>query len=157
MEVELAERVCEQIDRGGTTIGLSVDELLHIGDIAARMKDVYELRDAEIKRTTIFRIADDRWVKSDGRFDVSGLWITAYGYDVLCTLGLAKMQVREKHIEEIRKVLHDIGNEIDVVEVETPADIPQLEKDGMSAAMVNFVLALGAYSFQYSWSPQAPM
>ncbi|MHA2081308.1 MAG: hypothetical protein ACW99H_09215, partial [Candidatus Thorarchaeota archaeon] len=147
----LIERVGEQIERGGTTIGLEVDESWNIGEMATKVKEVFALRNAEMNGTVIFRIVSDRWAGNYGRFDVSGLWITAYGFDILTSLGLTKKRVMNEHLEDIRRLLDEVGYEMEVVDVEEPKDLPlPKKKEGMSAAMMNYILALSAHSFQYT-------
>ena len=148
---QLTERIGEQIERGGTTIGLKVDDFWNIREIATKVKEIYELRDAEMKQITIFRFVSDYWSKHVGRYDMSELSLTAYGFDILSNLGLLKRQIMDKHFDKIKKTLNEIGYEMEVVEVDEPKDVPEPKnKVWMSDAMMNYILALSVHSFQYS-------
>ena len=74
--------VSNQIDHGGTTIGLDVFRMKDYGVLAKHVTHVLELRKNEMANLVI----DD----SSDPVDLTPLWLTAYGYQVLSELNLGR-------------------------------------------------------------------
>ena len=95
---------CEQIDRGGTTIGLDVEFMSSHGDLATRIPRVVELRKAEMKSAVI-----DISKESDLR----PLLVTAYGFKVLSVINLERFNQR---FDQIKEAFSSIGFDLPLVE-----------------------------------------
>ena len=78
------EKICEQIDRGGTTIGLDVEACMDSHEISRRIPMILELRDTEMKKVN----------------SLYSLLLTAYGFSIADSLEMAPL---EEFIEETRE------------------------------------------------------
>ncbi len=88
-------RVCQQIDRGGTTIGIDVERFFRtpVTELTRRASRTLELRAKEMQGLTLRTNDPDRVKSKDALrwkmgIDLRPLWLTAYGYEVLSTMGL---------------------------------------------------------------------
>lgn len=84
MRDRLIDARCRQIEGAGTTIGLHVEKIVHLGipQIVVKLPRILELRRKEMERVTVD--IDTRIDKVDLRW----LHLTAYGHKILSTLGL---------------------------------------------------------------------
>ena len=105
----VAEKMGQQIDAGGTTIGLKLEEVMSHSEIALRAAQVAELRRAEMQRVV---------VPLRGRTaDLRPLWLTAYGFDLLSALG-KRLKARGRSVKEVRTSLSKIGFELQTTDSE---------------------------------------
>jgi len=69
------KKICEQIDREGTTIGFDIERMMEHPEFVIRIDHVITLRRKEI---------EDAGVKvSEDSVNLKNLWLTAYGYNIL--------------------------------------------------------------------------
>ncbi|MFW9803835.1 MAG: leucine-rich repeat domain-containing protein [Candidatus Thorarchaeota archaeon] len=131
----LVERMCEQIDRGGTTIGLDVDGVFtEAMGIAKRMESIAKLRDAEMKRIVAIRKGEF--------FDVRQLYLTAYGHSILNNVWQSNVRgISNEEFDLIQDSLSTLGYEIIVVRYEV-----QFPATDMSIHMKQYVSSL------YGWN-----
>lgn len=94
--------VREQIENAGSTIGLIVESMLISREFAEKIERVVELRERELEQTGIVTNGED--------VDLTPLWLTAYGYEILTALHfglktnvdglqLVESELRKLHIE----------------------------------------------------------
>ncbi len=100
----LIREIAKSVDRGGTTTGLRLEELItkHV-EIAIRAQEITEIRDSEIKRVRVG--------ESSNEVDLKELWLTAYGYDVLTALG-KKLITSVSDFEQVKHTFSDMGFEL---------------------------------------------
>jgi len=105
----VVEAFCRQIDKGGTTIGIDVDRIASSSyeELARRLPRVIELRKAELNGF------GGRIKKYDNKVDLRQIWLTAYGYQFLSTLGLG-LECSVDDYQLVREGLEDIGFSISI-------------------------------------------
>jgi len=108
----LVDEIAAAVDRGGATTGLSLEKLLkrHV-KIAQRAQRIIELRKAEMQNVQLE--GDERGA------DLSELWLTAYGYEVLSTLPIGLTTALEG-LEVVKTSLHDLGFELKTGKMSCP-------------------------------------
>lgn len=112
----LVEIVCDQIDRGGTTIGLDIDHRIEHIELTKRVKDVANLRIEELEQLVIPIKGTQIAIRRKGdRIDLRPLWLTDYGQDVLSSLGLG-MSCTVAIFEKIRESIADIGVDLKITD-----------------------------------------
>ncbi|MHA1949452.1 MAG: hypothetical protein ACXAAO_11635 [Candidatus Thorarchaeota archaeon] len=114
----------DQIDRGGSTINLDVEEMKKYGDLVMRIDDVVELRTEEMKGQFVPVLALDidresiEMLESEGESvdshyaDLRMLWLTAYGYEVLESLAM-RTTCEMKVFTNVQKTLKILGFDIE--------------------------------------------
>ncbi|MFW9863637.1 MAG: leucine-rich repeat domain-containing protein [Candidatus Thorarchaeota archaeon] len=141
----LIERVCEQIDRGGTTIGLDVDEVFtEARGIAARLQTIAKLRDSEMKQVMAIKKQESiiRWT-----YDVQRLYLTAYGFSIITKAGLRAIhEISSEDFEYIQDVLSSMGYEMKVSSKEDITEQPPVEN--MSVHMKHYVSRLHYWNYR---------
>jgi len=90
-------KICEQIDAGGTTIGIDLDRMLQDGHLAARVDKVLEKRLSEIRNVEV--------VNDGNTVDIRNLWLTAYGFD----MKLAGLSSNHRTLNRIKRELDSLG------------------------------------------------
>lgn len=120
----LIQKMCDQIDAGGTTIGLEIDDIIKEGisaDLIIRAQKVVDLRKEEMNRVAV-TWNQDIWegravVESpnDGpdKYDLRPLWLTAYGNRILRAL---EMQQRTDgdSLKGISDACKKIGHDLEI-------------------------------------------
>jgi hypothetical protein len=141
----LIERVCEQIDRGGTTIGLDVDEVFtEARGIAARLLTIARLRDSEMKHVIARRKQKSI---SAWAYNVERLYLTAYGFSIITNAGLRAIhELSSEEFEFIQDSLRTMGYEMKVVDEEDITE--QLPTENMSIHMKRYVSRLYYWNLQ---------
>jgi hypothetical protein len=102
---EMIESIANQIDLGGTTIGLAIDS--NIPEIISRVDEITQLRKQELERVHV--------TARDGRIDLKPLWLTAYGFEILHNLDLnLELDIATEHekLKLIMEAIKDIGFEL---------------------------------------------
>jgi Leucine-rich repeat (LRR) protein len=118
----LIQKMCDQIDNGGTTIGLDIDDIVKEGrytDLIVRAKKVIDLRKEEMNRVEVTWDVDvwegRIWGEgpNDGpdKYDLRALWLTAYGYRILCALGM-QQSTDERNLRRIKAACKKIGHDL---------------------------------------------
>jgi hypothetical protein len=128
------ERICEQIDAGGTTIGIDIDSMIHDGHFAARISKVLEKRQSEIRDVEV--------VVEDNTFNLKNFWLTAYGFNMKqhgmrnvghwCSL---------ETFDKIQKNLNTLGIKLRVSPCQSQVNIP-----GLSKGMRDYIWAISRES-----------
>ncbi|TFG12150.1 hypothetical protein EU537_10050 [Candidatus Thorarchaeota archaeon] len=99
---------CDQIDRGGTTIGADIQGLSeHDGECAIRAKAIINLRNEEMKQVYV--------LKNSHTIDLRPLWLTAYGFQILSGLKLG-LECSKEEFEQVQEAIEKLGFEIEVRE-----------------------------------------
>jgi Leucine-rich repeat (LRR) protein len=142
------ERICHQIDKGGTTIGIDVEVLApEVGEIALRMDRIIELRISEMKKVKIWK-AGEKHVN----YDISQLAFTAHGFLLIKNLegrkswgfnkGQPGMVVEEEDLARILNAMKELGYEdvVEIVESFAESAPTHYEPQNMSRQMMYFVL-----------------
>ncbi len=97
----LVVEIAGVVDRGGTTTGLMLEELItKHSEIAVRTQRIIKLRENEM-RSVVIGIREDK-------MDLSGLWLTAYGYEILKALGM-KVVMDLVGWKQVLKAVDEIG------------------------------------------------
>jgi len=100
----LVQEIAASVDRGGTTTGLRLEELLTLhGEIAIRTQEILEIRDSELRQVRVDEV--------DNKDELKKLWLTAYGYDVLTAVE-TNLETDAIDIEQIRNIFSDMGFEL---------------------------------------------
>ncbi len=100
----LLENIVKAIGNGNATTGLMVEELFgQHQEIADRLPEIIELRDAEIQRVKI--------AVKDNAVDLRELWLTAYGYNILNALDIG-LSTNLNTLEQIKSILAEMGFEL---------------------------------------------
>ena len=103
---EIQERIndlqYEQIDAGGTTIGIDIEEMKEYGHNAVRIPHLLELRINEIRDVRVLVVSDVA--------DLRALWLTAYGFEILRSLRLGTWV----KADEVERVLLHLNNATDL-------------------------------------------
>jgi len=98
----LVEEIIASVDRGGTTTGLRLEELLQLhGEIVKIADQIIELRQKEIQKVQIAVVERGGW-------DLSPLWLTAYGHEILSETDI-RLIADDTDIELIRDSLSKVG------------------------------------------------
>lgn len=107
IEPFVLDALCNQIDKGGTTIGLDIEGVMHHAGLVSRVTRIIELRESEMKRVrvpvfkrNIFNIHNLR-----------ALWLTAYGHQVLSALKMP-LEIREEGFEIVTEAFEKLGYNI---------------------------------------------
>jgi len=101
---KLIQEIAESVDRGGTTTGLNLEELLtQHPEIAIRIQEISEIRDSEIRQVRVS--------ESGSKANLQELWLTAFGYDVLTALGM-KLETSMVDLEQIKHTFSDMRFEL---------------------------------------------
>jgi hypothetical protein len=135
------EKICEQIDNGGTTIGIDVDNLVpDVPEIAQRLEQIEKLRASEMEN---FVIRKEKWWTKAGRrmiqYNVFQLALTAYGFLLMKAI---EANWRSEHITGVLRV-----------KVDEPLTPISFEPKNMSRQMMYYVLGLVGTGF--SWVPSS--
>ncbi|MFX1484506.1 MAG: leucine-rich repeat domain-containing protein [Promethearchaeota archaeon] len=121
----LVQKMCEQIDSEGTTIGLRIDEILKEGknaDLIVRAEDVVRLRREEMDRVEV-TWNEDAWegavyagvrATDSPRYDLRALYLTAYGNQIINALRMPLL-INGRGLEEVVDSCKRIGHDIKVV------------------------------------------
>jgi hypothetical protein len=118
--------MCEQIRRGGTTIGLKTEKILNTAELVVLFDRIVKMRNKEIEEVMLSM--------QDNRVDLLPLWFTAYGYDILSALNLgATIDVID--YTTVEKAILKLGGHLFVVE----KDIDQHTKIN-TRELKNFIL-----------------
>ncbi|MFX1483327.1 MAG: leucine-rich repeat domain-containing protein [Promethearchaeota archaeon] len=141
----VVSKVCDQVEQGGTTLGLNLESLLEVNEIMRRWDKISHLRDSEMRQVTAKRYKN--------MYDVRELYLTAYGYKLLNNLDLRGISgLEEEDFNVIRDIVESIGYEIEVVDCEissTYREIPELSpQSNKSIELSMFVVKL------YNWNKQ---
>ncbi|MHA2193628.1 MAG: leucine-rich repeat domain-containing protein [Candidatus Thorarchaeota archaeon] len=106
----LIEQMCEQIDRGGTTIGLDVDRVFtEAKGIAKRMESIAKLRGSEMQQV----VARRKESQSTWTHDLAHLYLTAYGFSILNSVRpIFLHEVSSSEFGMIQDSLRTMGYEI---------------------------------------------
>jgi Leucine-rich repeat (LRR) protein len=126
----MLERICKQIDEGGTTIGIQIDKIIEVPELASRVDRIIELRAAEIRDTILP-------VDQYGPIGLFPLWTTAYGFEILRAAGFA-LEVDKDDISIINDKLLEVGLEVKVGTKETP-DITNKMTTRMSNTLIQYI------------------
>ncbi len=111
----LIEIVCEQIDKGGPTIGLEIEKMQEYGELAKRIGRVLELRKEEIERVAIYA----------GRYVIRSLALTAYGFIVIRALEIGGQESIDTKLvvdtfaelgftPKVKRDWHDVPNLVEI-------------------------------------------
>ncbi len=109
IEKELVSTVCDQIDRGGTTIGLDIEACLQYPEFVMRTDEILKLREEEMRDVKLFRM-DIKDSFSEYQVDVSEIALTANGFEILRACGM-RPYVRPHH-SGFEKLHEAFGGEI---------------------------------------------
>ncbi|MFX1272906.1 MAG: leucine-rich repeat domain-containing protein [Promethearchaeota archaeon] len=134
----VVEQMCEQIDRGGTTIGLDVDRVLtEAKGIAERIDSIAKLRDSEMQQV----VAKRREKSMTLTYDLSQLLFTAYGFSILGSVRpIFLHEVSNLEFGMIQDSLRAMGYEMKVVDAK---DITEnIPAENMSIHMKRYVSSL---------------
>jgi len=102
----LVEQIADSVDRGGTTIGLNLENLqIQHREIAARIHRILELRRDEIQSVSVG--------VSDGVADLQELYLTAYGYEILSALGM-RLKSPEDELAQISEAISNLGFDLKI-------------------------------------------
>ena len=137
----LIQKMCDQIDRGGTTIGLEIDEIVKEGkyaDLIVRAKKVTDLRQEEMNRVEVTwnedmwegRVCSDSPNDGPDKYDLRALWLTAYGNKILRDLNM-QQRTDGRNLKRIEDACKKIGYNLQVVpgEFRLPTEMSsQLQK-----------------------------
>ena len=154
----VVEKICEQIDRGGTTIRLNVESVSsNHEEIAKRIQRVAELRESEMKSVRIFLFhipyfwSEDctpEEEKETERYSIRELALTACGFSILSMAdwlteeeGVNTDIVSKKIFTLIDETVKSLGYEVPVIEDEDHR-FTEYETKNMSRQMRNYVLDL---------------
>jgi hypothetical protein len=105
----VSQKICEQIDNGGTTIGFDIEKMIRHSHFVVRMSKVLEKRQREINQA---RVAID-----GNLVNLKELWLTAYGYSVLSAVNVGtscSIETFAKIEEELKKNAFTIKTTSDV-------------------------------------------
>ena len=134
----LIQKMCDQIDAGGTTIGLEIDEIVKEGkyaDLIVRAQKVDELRKEEMNHIAVVRDNDASEYALTRMYDLSDLWLTAYGNIMLRALNMP-LYIDEKELVTIVAACKKLGYELRIDQFED-----QYHTD-MSSELRDFILNL---------------
>lgn len=109
----------KQIDDGCSSIGTDIKDVASNKEIARRISKIIDIRNEEMKQTYLHL--------SKGIVDLRPLWITAYGYDILKTLGYG-LQSGIDEIKDLMDRLVVLGYDLSLTSVarrEVPSNISQ--------------------------------
>lgn len=101
-------KMSSQIDSGGTTIGLDIDRIKEDSELARRIDRILFLRKNEMDLVSIDTESDE--------VDLSSLWLTAYGHQMLSELNVGRTCSPDKY-SEIKKAFKKIGIDFNSCEV----------------------------------------
>lgn len=105
----IVEKLVGIIDSGGSTIGLDIEHCTQYGDLASRLDAVLHLRQQEMENVEISFFG--------GEYDLRGLWLTAYGFEILRALKMG-FTTDKTGVEKIMNILENSGFTIKVVKNE---------------------------------------
>jgi hypothetical protein len=132
VKTALIELISHQIDQGGTTIGLDVEGLKEIGEIARRIDKIAELRDAEMKKA---RVLDSHPLYLDP------LWLTAYGYSLLRSLGMNEAPERHE-TDEVKAAFREIGFDLSLEYVDWDTFWEKVKESPVSEELKKYIFDL---------------
>jgi hypothetical protein len=145
----VVEKICQQIDNGGTTIGIDVDVLApEVVEIAQRFEQITKLRASEMENLVILKETP----RKRTLYNVFHLALTAYGFLILKDIemnsayssGGLKITVYEETLAQIQHAIREIGFDAHIQEVESvdPLDPISFEPKNMSRQMMYYVLGI---------------
>ena len=107
----LIEAIVEEIsiaaDMGAATTGLRIDEVASIHpEIARKSHEIIKTRNKEMQRVQV-RVKDE-WDDPEEMYDLSDLWLTAYGYEVLSALDM-RLTTDLEGLKQIESALAELG------------------------------------------------
>ena len=105
--------LCNQIDAGGTTIGLDVDRMIEHRALSIRIPEVLKLRKSEMNKVKVR-------VEPGGMTDLRALWLTAHGHSVLSVMQLGTKCSRAE-LAEVKDSLGKLGFSPEVTDGELAA------------------------------------
>lgn len=127
--------ICEQIDRGGSTIGMKIDRMVEHRELVNRMDRILELRRREMDNLQINMRKD--------RVNLYPLWMTAYGFEILSSTQIGLSNQSRADI----KMLTDVGIKVTPVE-EHP---PHIHNEEVSEAFRIYVSWLAEHNGPQYW------
>jgi hypothetical protein len=129
--------VCQQIDDRKTTIGLDIERAITENrEFHERVDRVRQLRLEELERVRV--------IQDDEGIDLRRLWMTAYGHQILTTLGLG-MTCTANQFEKVRRAVAKLGIELEIVE-DGDYDYPTDISDSLTRAiLLSAIYATGEY------------
>ena len=106
MREDLIDAFCRQIDRGGTTVGTDVELLKKTSspELAARIPRIIELRKDEMEWLS----ANIKDMRKSYNIDLRPIWLTAYGYRILESLGFG-LECSQQEFRQILVAFKEIG------------------------------------------------
>jgi len=116
----------EQIENSGCTIEMSIENMATSRDFAPLAKRVLGLRKRELQQVSI--------VSNGAEVDLTPLWLTAYGYEILTALQFG-LRTDVGGLEVIRSELRKLDIELSVEE-----DVRSQPSTMMSDDLTNYVL-----------------
>jgi len=121
---QFIEAICTQIDEGGTTIGINLDDNLPM-EIMKRADRILKLRDDEMQEVKV--------QASGSNVDYTPLWMTANGFRVL---GALKQRSKNDEVD-VRSILEELGYHLKIT------DGISTEPSHISEAMKDYIKILG--------------
>jgi hypothetical protein len=147
----VVEKICQQIDNGGTTIGIDVDVLAPgVMEIAQRFEQIIRLRASEMKNLVIL----EETPRKRTWYNIFQIALTAYGFLILKDIemdwisayfsGGLLISVYEDTLARIQHAIREIGFDAHIQEVESvdPLDPISFEPKNMSRQMMYYVLGI---------------
>jgi len=144
----LMETICRQIDKGGTTIGLDVEQLLNQSDpqFIRRLNLISELRDSEMNGVVVKKMYNE--------YAIHQFALTAYGFSILLNLKRQQslrgghrtrkrrvLYPNEEDFARIQKLAADIGYDFNIDADENSYYEP-FEPKNMSKQMLYYLLGI---------------
>lgn len=100
----IVNSIASGVDNNGTTTGLKLEELAtEHEEIAVRSQHIIKLRESEMEKTVV--------AKRNGELDLGGLWLTAYGYEILMSLDI-HLTADLYELAKIKKTFRKLGFEL---------------------------------------------
>jgi hypothetical protein len=147
----VVEKICQQIDNGGTTIGIDVDVLASdVVEIAQRFEQITKLRTSEMMNLVILKEAPRKRIW----YNVFQLALTAYGFLILKDIEMDRIgayfsgglliKVYEEALARIQHAIQEIGFDAHIQEAESvdPLNPISFEPKNMSRQMMYYVLGI---------------
>ncbi|MFW9863798.1 MAG: leucine-rich repeat domain-containing protein [Candidatus Thorarchaeota archaeon] len=112
-------QISTQIESGLTTIGLDEQRMTECPELADKYDKVINLRKGELEQVVV--------VKTDSGLDLRPLWLTAYGFLVLNTLGLGT-SCGHDDAKMIRQALSDLGFDLQINQLSTNQNATEISR-----------------------------
>lgn len=148
----LVNKVCEQIDRGGTTIGLDVQALMNeFGEIAMRVPRIAELRDSEMneleakffeRHSRYYRRPEEYSRRPEG-YSLHPIYLTTYGFSILRRMILENRYYASKEeFSRIQRAVEELGYKLTVCDAEEEYEPELHQPKNMSMQMKYYILGI---------------